>query len=278
MFCKYDSAVEDLFNCTQSCSEACSTLLGWLVKLMVLQSWHCLRLPFFGRGITSDFVHSVSHFSVPKSSDIDLLVFLLFLPTSTQLLISSEGMSSIPGHLPVFALLLLPLHLSTGGLSSLSVEDWLVCSMEPSVSSSQLFTSPQYHAHLLSTPTLSVISLLYLYLCWLVLLRSFSVSYASLLFPAFIPLSMASHRSSSQLSLVDLIFFLTSLCNVGRPYCSLLRHNIMSLFEKCGVKINLIWVSHPFILVSRRIGPTSRSQSKSGVSPFTPLYLFNCYK
>ena len=100
MFCNYDSAVEALFNCTPSCSEACSTLLGWLVKLMVLQSWHCLRLPYFGRGITSDFVYSVGHFCVPRSSDIDLLVFLLFLPGSNPLLISSEGMSSIPGHLP----------------------------------------------------------------------------------------------------------------------------------------------------------------------------------
>ena len=102
MFCNYDSAVEDLFNCTTSWSEACSTLLGWLVKLMILQSWHCLRLPFFGRGITSDLVHYVDHFSVPRSYGIDLLVFLLFLPRSIPLLISSEGVSSIPGHLHVF--------------------------------------------------------------------------------------------------------------------------------------------------------------------------------
>ena len=102
MFCNDDSAVEDLFNCTTSCSETCSTLLGWLVTLMVMQSWHCLRLPFFGRGITSDLVHSVGHFSVPRSSGTDLLVFLLFLRRSIPLLISSEGMSSIPGHLHVF--------------------------------------------------------------------------------------------------------------------------------------------------------------------------------
>ncbi len=102
MFCNYDSVVEDLFNCTPSCSEACSTLLGWLVNIMVLQSWHCLMLPFFGRGITSDLVHSVGHFSVPRSSDIDLLVFLLFLPRFTPLLISSEGTLYIPGYLPVF--------------------------------------------------------------------------------------------------------------------------------------------------------------------------------
>ena len=45
---------------------------------------------------------------------------------------------------------------------------------------------------------------------------------------AFIPFSMKSHRSSIQLCLVDLILFLTSLCNVGTDPCF------------------IIWVSHPF--------------------------------
>ena len=53
-------------------------------------------------GITSDLVHSGGNFSVPRSSGLDLLVLLLFLPRSIPLLISSEGMSSIPGHLHVF--------------------------------------------------------------------------------------------------------------------------------------------------------------------------------
>ena len=146
MFCNYDSAVEDLLNCTTSWSEACSTLLGWLVKLMVLQSWHCLRLPFFGRGITSDLVHYVGHFSVPRSYGIDLLVFLLFLPRSIPLLISSEGGVV---HSRPFACFHCCFYFPL---------DRLVCSMEPSVSSSQLYTSLQYHAHLLSSPALSVIS------------------------------------------------------------------------------------------------------------------------
>ena len=46
-----------------------------------------------------------------------------------------------------------------------------------------------------------------------------SVSYDSLLYPAFIPFFMSSHRSSIQFSLVDIIFFLTSLCNVGTAHC-----------------------------------------------------------
>ena len=45
-----------------------------------------------------------------------------------------------------------------------------------------------------------------------------SVSYDSLLYPAFIPFFISSHRSSIQFSLVD-IFFLTSLCNVGTAHC-----------------------------------------------------------
>ena len=100
MFCNHDSAVENTFSCILSCSEACITYLAWLVKLMVLQSWHCLRLPFFGNFITSDLFHSVSHLFCSQ-------IFLhravsAFTVRSTTLLISSDGMSSIPGYLPVF--------------------------------------------------------------------------------------------------------------------------------------------------------------------------------
>ena len=153
MFCNYDSAVEDLFNWTLSCTEACITLHGWLVKLMVLQSWHCLRLLFFA----SDLVYSVGHF---LCSQIFWHISVSdFTVPSILLLISSEGMSSIPGNLPVF----------TGASTSPSVPadcphfqwrtGWFVV-LEPSVSSSQLYLSPQHPAHTLNTPSLSVISLL----------------------------------------------------------------------------------------------------------------------
>ena len=59
-----------------------------------------------------------------------------FTVASTPLLICSEGMSSIPGNLPVFTGA--STSTSTGGLSSLSVKDRLSCSM---VSSSQLYMS-----------------------------------------------------------------------------------------------------------------------------------------
>ena len=156
MFCNFDSAVEYMFNCTPSCSEACSTLLGWLVKLMVLQSWHCLRLPFSGMGIiTSDLVHSICYFSVPRSSDIDLLVFFT-VPSKFHTTTYQFRGDVVHSRLLACFYCCFYFPFSTGGLSSLS----LVCSMEPSVSSSQLYTSPQYHAHLISTPTSSVISLL----------------------------------------------------------------------------------------------------------------------
>ncbi len=37
------------------------TLLGWLIKLMVLWFWQSLRFPFLGSGITSDWVHCFGH-------------------------------------------------------------------------------------------------------------------------------------------------------------------------------------------------------------------------
>ena len=36
-------------------------LLGWLIRLMVRQFWNWSRLPFFEKGMTSDYVHSFGH-------------------------------------------------------------------------------------------------------------------------------------------------------------------------------------------------------------------------
>ena len=206
---------------------------------MILQSWHCLRLPFFGSSITGDLFHSISHLFC--SQIFWHRAVSAFTVRSTILLISSEGMSSIPGYVPVF----------TAASTSPSVPadcphfHWLVCSMEPSVSSSLLYMSPQFHAHLISNPSLSVVSLLSLssmaassaswFLWYHCVCRSLVGLFAV---PAFIPFSMASHRSSIQLCLVDLIFFLTSLCNVGTDPCF------------------IIWVSHPFS--SRFMSHTSK--------------------
>ena len=37
------------------------TLLGWLIRMMVLYFWHSCKLPFFGSVITREWVHVVSH-------------------------------------------------------------------------------------------------------------------------------------------------------------------------------------------------------------------------
>ena len=114
---------------------------------------------------------------------------------------------------------------STGGLSSLSVEDQLLCSMEPSVSSE--FTVVHVTAVSCPPPQDSILVCDQLTIiiiddsCSLIFGfgEIISVSLDSLLFPAFIPFFVASHRSANQLSLVDHIYFLTSLCNVGTAHC-----------------------------------------------------------
>ena len=69
---------------------------------------------------------------------------------------------------------------------------------------------------------------------------------------------MTSHRSSIQLSLVVLIFFPTSLCNVGTSPCF------------------IIWVSHPFS--SRFSSHTSKVSFviQIWIFPVSSQYLFNC--
>ena len=137
--------------------------------------------------ITSDLVHSIGHFSVPRSSDIDLLAFLMFLPSSTPLLISLEGMSSIPGHLSVF----------TAATTSLSVPadcphfqwrtGWFVvwnrrclvhsCTRHRSI-------MPSSSASNLVCDQLTIFIPRTADLCWLVLVRSFS--------PSLMPLAIVS--------------------------------------------------------------------------------------
>ena len=43
-------------------------LLGWLIRLMVRWFWHCLRLPSFGKRLTSECVHSFGHSVVSQIS------------------------------------------------------------------------------------------------------------------------------------------------------------------------------------------------------------------
>ena len=150
--------------------------------------------------------------SVPRYSDIDLIVFSLFLPP--HYLSVQRGCLPYPAISCFHCWFYFPF--STGGLSSLSVEDQLVCSMEPSVSSEftvvhvTAISCPPHQDSVLVCDQFTIIiiddscSLLFGFG------EIISVSYDSVLFPAFIPFFMASHRSSIQFSLVDPIFFLTS--------------------------------------------------------------------
>ena len=113
--------------------------------------------------------------SIPTSSDIDLIVLSLFVPPHY---LSVQRDVVHPTLLACFHCWFY-FPFSTDGLSSLSVEDQWVCSMEPLVSNefTYMYIPLQYHAHLIRTPSLSVISLLSLLsmtaaLCYLVLVRS----------------------------------------------------------------------------------------------------------
>ena len=67
-------------------------LLGWLIRLIVRLFVHCSRLPFFGKGMTSDCVHS---FGLSFVSQIFLHVAVRnFIVASPPFLSSTEGMFS----------------------------------------------------------------------------------------------------------------------------------------------------------------------------------------
>ena len=170
--------------------------------------------------------------SVPRSSDIDLLVLSLFVPP--LYLSVHRGCRPFQATCLFLLLLLLPLQYRRTVLTFIGGPVGLQYGAV-GVEFTVIHVTAQFHAHLISNPSLSVVSLLSLssmaassaswfwwYHC---VCRSLVGLFAD---PAFIPFSMASHRSSVQLCLVDIIFFLTSLCNVGTDPCF------------------IIWVSHPF--------------------------------
>ena len=106
------------------------TLLGWLIRLIVLWFLHCLRFPFFGTGIISDCVHSFGHFFC---SQIHWHRAVRALTTSLPpFFTSSEGMLSTSGDLPSFRLRTAAstFSFSIGRLSLPSVDGRLVCSNE----------------------------------------------------------------------------------------------------------------------------------------------------
>ena len=108
------------------------TLLGWLIRLIILWFSHCLRFPFFGSGIINDCVHSFGHFFCSLICWHRAVRALT--TTSPPFFTSSKGMLSTPGDLPSFSLhtAASTSSFSIGRLSSPSVEGRLVCSNEVS--------------------------------------------------------------------------------------------------------------------------------------------------
>ena len=76
------------------------TLLGWLMRLIVRQFWHCYRLPLLGSVMTKDWVHGVSLSSVCQT----LLqnVTRAMITSSPPAWTSSAGSLSTPADFPFF--------------------------------------------------------------------------------------------------------------------------------------------------------------------------------
>ena len=148
-------------------SKICSTVLRPAPKLASpcvggwSTLWSCNPRLSQASLLTSDLVHPISHFFCSQIF-CDRADSAFTIP-STPLRISPEGMSSIPRYLPVF----------TAGSTSPSVPadcphclwktSWFEIWSRRCRVSSQLYMSPHYPAHLLRTPSLSVISLLSLF-------------------------------------------------------------------------------------------------------------------
>ena len=79
------------------------TLLGWLIRLMVLYFWHSCKLPFFGSVITKDWVHVVGHspvFQILLHIEVRMSI-MAFPPVWTN----SSSMLSMPAEFPIFSAL-----------------------------------------------------------------------------------------------------------------------------------------------------------------------------
>ena len=113
--------LKDLLCGTPSCSEAClffgddllrlrfslfamifsMILLGWLMRLIVRQFWHCCRLPFLGSVMTKDWIQGAGHFPVCQilSQIVVKAVITSYPPAWTR----PAGMLSTPTHFPFFS-------------------------------------------------------------------------------------------------------------------------------------------------------------------------------
>ena len=78
------------------------TSLGWLMRLIVRQFWHCCRLPFLGSVMTKDLVHEVGHPPVCKILLQIVVSYVVVITSSPPAWTSSVGMLSTPADSPFF--------------------------------------------------------------------------------------------------------------------------------------------------------------------------------
>ena len=77
------------------------TLLGWLMRLIVRQFWHCCRLPFLGSVMIKNWVHGVSH--SPVCQILLQIVVRAVITSSSPTWTSSAEMLSTPADFPFFS-------------------------------------------------------------------------------------------------------------------------------------------------------------------------------
>ena len=118
-----------------------------------------MRLPFFGRGMTNDCVHSFGHSFVTQISFAYIIVRAAVVASPPFLSSSeSEGMLSTHGDFPAFRLCTASStsSLSTGRLSSSCVGVWLLWSRLVPGWISYLYRPLQYSVHRFRTAVHSV--------------------------------------------------------------------------------------------------------------------------
>ena len=76
-------------------------LLGWLMRLIVRQFWHCYRLPLLGSVMTKNWVHGVGQ--SPVCQILLHIVVRAVITSSPPAWTSSAGMLSTPADFPFFS-------------------------------------------------------------------------------------------------------------------------------------------------------------------------------
>ena len=121
------------------------TLLGWLMRLIVQQFWHCYRLPYLGSVMTKDWVHGVG--LSPVCQILLQIVMRAVITSSPPAWTSSAGIWSTPADFHFFnECTAASISLQRMGWSS-SVCVWGQFSTDGSPLALRLYSSEQYSVH-----------------------------------------------------------------------------------------------------------------------------------